>query len=304
NYGINTDDNESKRPWGRGFIVRELCRTPSNWRVEETVDSFLKRFGVIGIEGIDTRCVTRTLRDSGVMSGAIYTEGYEPGREIDRTLSEYRVMGAVRAVTSGAIEHFPTENARFRVAVLDFGIKQNIVRSLNKFGCDVTVFPAYTKAGDILKGKFDGIQLTNGPGDPEENVEIIKTVRELMDSGIPIFGICLGHQIIALASGAQTGKLKYGHRGGNQPVKDVAKDRTFITSQNHGYAVLPGSINQKEAEISHINLNDGTVEGLKFIKRPVFTVQFHPEGCPGPMDTQYLFKQFVGMMEKVKKGGN
>ncbi len=303
NYGINTDDGESARPWGKGFIVRELCDAPSNWRVAETVDTFLKRHRVVGIEGIDTRHLTRTLRDSGVMNGVIYTEGFEPEEDkIKREIEDYRIEGAVEAVTCGASERYPVDNPKCRVALLDFGIKRNIVRSLNKFGCDVTVFPAHTKAADILRGGFDGIQLTNGPGDPADNVGIVATVRELIKSGVPVFGICLGHQIVALASGAKTGKLKYGHRGGNQPVKDLKKDRTYITSQNHGYAVIPESVDQSEVEISHINLNDNTVEGLRFLKKPVFTVQFHPEGCPGPQDTQGLFLEFVGLMEKTKRG--
>lgn len=303
NYGINLDDSESKRPWGKGFIVRELCDTPSNWRANETVNDFLKRFNVVGIQGIDTRYLTRTLRDSGVMNGVIYTEGFEPDENtIVREIENYKIEGAVEAVTNDKPERFPVENARCRVALLDFGIKQNIVRSLNKFGCDVTVFPAHTKAADILEGGFDGIQLTNGPGDPADNIEIIQTVRTLLESNITVFGICLGHQIVALASGAKTGKLKYGHRGGNQPVKDLEKDRTYITSQNHGYAVIPESVNRDIAEISHINLNDNTVEGLRFLDKPVFTVQFHPEGCPGPQDTQYLFLEFIELMEKTKRG--
>ena len=301
NYGLNRDDYESKRSWVRGFIVRESCPYPSNWRADITLDAYLKRENVVGLEGIDTRSLTRRLRNSGVMNGVIYTEGYEPDEKTIQAMRAYVVRDAVRSVTCEKPEVYEPENARFSVALLDFGTKRNIERELMRRGCRVTVLPAYTAPGDII-GKYDGVMLSNGPGDPAENVEIVENLKTILDSGMPTFGICLGHQLLALAIGAKTEKLKYGHRGVNHPVKDLAHDRTYITSQNHGYAVVADTVDPALARVSHVNLNDKTVEGVEHLSRPVFSVQYHPEVCPGPMDTSYLFDQFIGLMQE-KKGG-
>lgn len=302
NYGLNRDDFESSKSWVNGFIMREACDYPSNFRSAMSIDEYLKSQNVIGLAGIDTRRLTRILRNSGVMNGIIYTEGYEPDDKMIAEMKQYIVKDAVKSVTAPKkVTHKATGEEQYKVALYDFGTKYNIVRELQKRGCTVTVVPADTKPQEILKGGYDGIMLSNGPGDPAENTEIVKNLKALVTSEMPIFGICLGHQLMALAIDAKTEKLKYGHRGVNHPVKDLAQDRTYITSQNHGYAVVGESINPEIARVSHINLNDNTVEGVEHIDRPIFTVQYHPEVCPGPMDTSYLFDKFVGLMDK--KGG-
>ncbi len=302
NYGINFEDYESRKSWVSGFIMREICEYPSNWRCRLTLDEYLKSQKVVGLAGIDTRRLTRKLRGEGVMNGIIYTEGFEPGSGEIEKMKSYAVRDAVRAVTCSKPKVCPAEGElKYRIALYDYGVKFNIERELQKRGCEVTIIPAYTSVEDVA-GKYDGVMLSNGPGDPAENVEIVANLRKLLDTGTPVFGICLGHQLLSLAIGAKTVKLKYGHRGVNHPVKDIDTDRTYITSQNHGYAVVGGSLDSKAARAKYVNLNDGTVEGVELIGKPSFTVQFHPEVCPGPMDTSYLFDRFLANIDKTKGG--
>lgn len=298
NYGVNMDDIESSKPQVKGFIVRELCKTPSNWRSIETLNEYLKRHNIIGIEGIDTRALTRKLRDKGTMKGIIYTDhNFNLEERIDE-IKAYQIKDPVYQVTTKEVIHYKGNG--FKVALIDYGIKQNIVRSLLKRSCDVYVFPANATAGDILKINPDGIMLSNGPGDPKDCSESIEVLRNLIGKK-PIFGICLGHQLMALANNADTKKLKYGHRGSNHPVKDLEKDLTYITSQNHGYTIVEESLDRSKMEVSHRNLNDGTIEGIRYKDVPIFTVQFHPEASPGPMDTAYLFDEFIEMMKRYSK---
>lgn len=303
NYGINTEDSESKNPWVSGFIVRKLCDTPSNWRSVDTVDNYLKQNGVVALEGVDTRRLARVLRDSGVMNGAIWSEDQKVDRkELEERIRAFRIRDAVKTVTCALGSDFDVPGDGMRVALLDFGVKRNIVSCLKRRGCSVTVLPALTPPEELLNGKYDGVMLTNGPGDPTENTEIIEHLKKLIDAKIPIFGICLGHQMLSLAIGAKTEKLKFGHRGANHPVTDTSRGRTYITSQNHNYAVVADSVDPKVARISHVNLNDKTVEGIELINAPVFSVQFHPEGYPGPQDTKYLFDKFVDLMKSTREG--
>ena len=314
NYGMNSEDVESGKIWAKGYIVREACKTPSNFRSEETLDAFLKKNGIIGIEGVDTRSLTRTLRDSGVMNGAITTE-FDPDAEPEKkaalmpAITAYAVTEAVATVTCTAPKTFePTTNVidgrevetPLHVALLDLGCKNNIVRCLQKRGCRVTVLPGTATAAELAALAPDGLMLSNGPGDPAENVGIIANIKEMLDTGIPTFGICLGHQLTALAAGAKTCKLKYGHRGANQPVTSPAKQRTFITSQNHGYAVMADTLPEAVGKMSYFNANDGTCEGMDYFKWNCFTVQFHPEANGGPKDTEFLFDEFVKRMLAAK----
>ena len=302
NYGINFEDYESRKSWVSGFIMREIAEYPSNWRCRLTLDEYLKKQKVIGLAGIDTRQLTRKLRNAGVMNGVIYTEGCEPDEKTIEEMKAYVVKDAVKAVTCEDSTVYPAEGeTRYRIALYDYGVKYNIERELQRRGCEVVTIPALTPPEEIA-GKFDGVMLSNGPGDPAENVEIIENLKRLLETNIPIFGICLGHQLLSLAIGAKTTKLKYGHRGVNHPVKDLDADRTYITSQNHGYAVVGDSVDPRIARVRYVNLNDGTVEGVEHIGRPVFTVQYHPEVCPGPMDTSYLFDKFIENIEKAKGG--
>ena len=311
NYGMNSEDKESGRVWAKGYIVREACTAPSNFRSETTLDEFLKQNNVIGIEGIDTRHLTRTLRESGVMNGAITTE-FDPNADAEKLaalmaeIKPYAVTGAVAAVTCKEPSTFePTAGLAegeqpLNVALLDLGCKKNIVRCLCKRGCRVTVLPGTATAADLAALHADGLMLSNGPGDPAENVQIIQNIREMLDTGIPAFGICLGHQLTALAAGARTTKLKYGHRGANQPATHVSGARTFITSQNHGYAVEGQTLPAEVGAVSYVNANDGTCEGIDYSKWNCFTVQFHPEANGGPKDTEFLFDQFVDRMLAAK----
>ena len=315
NYGMNSEDVESGKIWAKGYIVREACKTPSNFRSEETLDAFLKKNGIIGIEGVDTRSLTRTLRESGVMNGAITTE-FDPDAEPEKkaalmpAITAYAVTEAVAAVTCAAPKTFePTTNVidgrevetPLHVALLDLGCKNNIVRCLQKRGCRVTVLPGTATAAELAALNPDGLMLSNGPGDPAENVGIIANIKEMLDTGIPTFGICLGHQLTALAAGAKTCKLKYGHRGANQPVTSPAKQRTFITSQNHGYAVMADTLPETVGKMSYFNANDGTCEGMDYFKWNCFTVQFHPEANGGPKDTEFLFDRFLNNVKAAKK---
>lgn len=296
NYGI-TPDMESERPWLDGYIVRELSRMPSNFRCKGTIQDFLVKYDIPGIAGIDTRALTKILREKGTMNGMITTnENYELSEILPR-IKAYVTGNVVDKVTCDKVSHL--EGKGKRVALMDFGAKQNIAKSLNERGCDVTVYPAHTSAEEILNDKPDGIMLSNGPGDPKECNEIIKELKKLYESDIPIFAICLGHQLMALANGADTHKMKYGHRGGNHPVKDLETGRVYISSQNHGYVVDTEHLDPSVAVPAFINVNDGTNEGLKYTGKNIFTVQFHPEACPGPQDSGYLFDRFINMM-----GGN
>lgn len=295
NYGVNARDPESAKPQVKGFIIRELCELPSNYFSEGELDTYLVENGISGICQIDTRALTRRVREKGVMRGIITKD--TPTETQMAEMKAYACKNPVDAVTCKKSFVYETENKQIKhkVAVLDFGLKRNILRSLDARGCALTVFPAKTGADEILGGGFDGLMLTNGPGDPEDNTEAIRNIQSLMGK-LPVFGICLGHQLMALASGMATFKLKYGHRGANHPVKDLAKDRVYITSQNHGFSVDEKSL-PETAEVSHINWNDRTIEGIRYKNSPSFSVQFHPEAAPGPEDTAYLFDEFIAMME-------
>ena len=293
NYGI-TDDMESSRPWPDGFIVRELSRIPSNFRCKGTIQDFLVKHNITGISGIDTRALTKILRDRGTMNGMITTNENYNFEEIKPKLTAYATGDVVSKVTCR--EKSVMKGNGKRVALLDFGAKKNIAKSLNDRGCEVTIYPAHTTAKEILAGNPDGIMLSNGPGDPKDCGPIIDEIRKLYESDTPIFAICLGHQLMALATGADTHKLKYGHRGGNHPVKDLQTGRVYISSQNHGYVVDTDKLDPKVATPAFVNVNDGTNEGLKYTGKNIFTVQFHPEACPGPQDSGYLFDRFIKMM--------
>lgn len=295
NYGICHADMESGQPWPDGYIVRELSRIPSNFRSEDTIQNFLKIHDIPGISGIDTRALTKILREKGTMNGMITTTEYADLSEPIRRMKEYQVTGVVLKTTTK--EKYVLEGPGKRVALMDYGAKRNIARSLNERGCQVTVYPADTPAETVLADHPDGIMLSNGPGDPQENVQIIEEVKKLYQSDVPIFAICLGHQLMALANGMRTYKLKYGHRGGNHPVKDLETGRVYISSQNHGYVVDTSNLDPSVAVPAFVNVNDGTNEGLKYTGKNIFTVQYHPEACPGPQDSSYLFDRFLKMME-------
>ena len=307
NYGIAYDDMESRKGWPDGFITREISRLPSNFRCEDTLQKFLEDQDIPGIYGIDTRALTKILREKGTMNGMITTNENYDLDEILPKLKEYNVTGVVQKVSRSQKESFKpgdlgsekTETS-FKVAVIDVGTKNNIIRCLLNRGCEVDVYPCDFKAEDVIAAKPDGIMITNGPGDPAECVEIIEEIRKLSESGIPIFAICLGHQLMALANGGKTYKLKYGHRGGNHPVKDLQTGRVYISSQNHGYAVDADSIPESVAVPAFVNVNDKTNEGMSYVGKNIFTVQFHPEACPGPQDSGYLFDRFMDMMGGTK----
>lgn len=296
NYGICHADEESGRLWPDGFIVRELSRVPSNFRSEDSIQNFLKENNIPGIAGIDTRALTKILREKGTMNGMITTNENYNLDEILPKLKEYTTGKVVEKVTCE--EKYVLPGDGFKVALMDFGAKRNIARSLNKRGCEVTVYPALTTAEEILAANPDGIMLSNGPGDPKECVSIIKEIKKLYDSDVPIFAICLGHQLMALATGADTHKMKYGHRGANHPVKDLQTGKVYISSQNHGYVVDMDTLDDKIARPAFINVNDKTNEGLEYVGKNIFTVQFHPEACAGPKDSDYLFDRFMNMMKK------
>lgn len=333
NYGICRDDMESLRPWPDGFIVHELSRVPSNFRCDMTIQQFLEENQVPGIAGIDTRALTKILREKGTMNGMITTnenydlaqiqpklKAYTTGKVVERVSCQEKYVvkptrslaengplsGSARfdkeAYEKGIREPKPTlvkelNGAGLRVALMDFGAKDNIAHSLAERGCEVTVFPALTKAEEIIAMKPDGIMLSNGPGDPKECTSIIEEIKKLYATDIPIFAICLGHQLMALANGCDTHKMKYGHRGGNHPVKDLKTGRVYISSQNHGYVVDTDRLDPKVAVPAFINVNDGTNEGLAYTGKNIFTVQYHPEACPGPQDSRYLFDRFIRMMK-------
>lgn len=294
NYGINKLDMESRRAWPDGFIVRECARRPSNFRCETTLRDFLLEQGVTGISGIDTRALTKILRVSGTMNGMITTDSDFRMEEVLPRIRAYNQGRVVDRVTCSEPTVLPGDG--YKVALMDYGAKGHIARCLNQRGCQVTIYPAFTDAATVLDGHPDGIMLSNGPGDPKNCPEIINELRVLYATGIPIFAICLGHQLMALANGFDTRKMKWGHRGGNHPVRELKTGRCYITSQNHGYVVKKESIDTEIAEPAFENVNDGSNEGLQYLKQPVYTVQFHPEASPGPHDTNFLFDRFLDMM--------
>ena len=346
NYGVCYADMESADAWPDAYIIRELARLPQNFRSENTLEAFLKERDIPGIAGVDTRALTKILREKGTMNGMVTTNENYNLEEILPRLKEYKVTGVVDRVTCQEKKICRPEEAKrtdekykpqyllhelmpqqtavrggnglttdsqapdsltagsqalggqtpYRVALMDFGAKANIADSLMRRRCEVSIYPAFTPAEEVLAGKPDGIMLSNGPGDPAECVSIIEELKTLFASDVPMFGICLGHQLLALANGAKTEKMKYGHRGANHPVKDLESGKVYISTQNHGYMVVDGSIPKEVGRTSFINVNDGTVEGIRYIKRPVFTVQFHPEACAGQQDTSYLFEEFIEMM--------
>lgn len=336
NYGVCLDDCESSKPWPDALIVRELSRTASNFRKDITIQEYLLKNGVPGIAGIDTRALTKILREKGTMNGCITTnenynldemipklKAYTTGKVVEKVTCDkkYSVKASQSLADNGPIsgsaafcaekfakgerEKRPSlvrelNGSELKVALLDLGAKRNIAASLAARGCEVTVYPALTTAEEIIADAPDGIMLSNGPGDPKECVSVIEEIKKLCESGIPIFAICLGHQLTALANGADTYKMKYGHRGGNHPVKDLATNKVYISSQNHGYVVDTESLDPSVAVPAFINVNDGTNEGLKYTGKNIFTVQFHPEACPGPQDSGFLFDRFISMMKEEK----
>ncbi len=297
NYGIIEEDFESRKSFVSGYIVRQWCQFPSNFRCEQTIDTFLHNQNIVGLHDIDTRRLTKIIREYGVMNAIITPNDPTSNKEaLLEKLKNYKIIDAVKQVTFGSQVMQTAKNSKYKVVVWDFGLKLNIVRELMKRGCDVITVPAGESAEAILKLQPDGIMLSNGPGDPAENTEVIAQLQEILKHPIPIFGICLGHQLLALAKGGKTKKLKYGHRGSNQPVKDIDKNRVYITSQNHGYAVVPESIDTNIGHVSHMNVNDNTCEGVRYKDCNVFSVQFHPEASGGPLDTSFLFDEFINRM--------
>ena len=315
NYGINDEDVESRRPWVEGFVVKEASPTPSSWRGRRTLDEYMREQRIVGIQGIDTRALTRHLRDHGAQEGVISTEELDParlaataktapglvGRDLVREVTISTPHGWDEATWDRVRGYREPAAARFTVVAFDSGIKRNILRQLVSLGCALTVVPASTAAAAVLEQKPDGVFLSNGPGDPEGVPYLIEAVRGLLGK-VPIFGICLGHQILGLAAGGSTYKLKFGHHGANHPVKDLATGKVEITAQNHGFAVDPMSVKAHGLDLSHVNLNDGTCEGLRHRELPVFSVQYHPEASPGPHDANYLFNRFVDLMRRTKGG--
>lgn len=295
NYGFIDDDMECEKSAVKAYIVREYCDAPSNFRCGKTLEQYLTENNIVGVHDVDTREITKTIREYGVMNAVITAN---PSTVDMDKLKAYKVENAVKSVSSQKPYMSGSDEHKFNVVLIDYGTKKNIVRELNKRGCNVAVVPYNTKAEDILSLDPDGIMLSNGPGDPEENVEAIEELKKLVGKK-PIFAICLGHQLLALSQGAETSKLKYGHRGVNQPVKNLETGRTYISSQNHGYAVENDTVEKTGGKISYINANDSTCEGIDYPEKKAFSVQFHPEACSGPHDTRFIFDKFIAMM-----GGN
>ncbi len=300
NYGVNFEDFESDGPKVEGFIVRDYSPIYSNWRAKESLADFLKSYGVMGIEGVDTRAITRHIRLQGAMKACISTEDLEPKSLVEKARSWPGIIGRDMVQFVSCKEPYVwSKEGKYRVVAYDFGIKHNILRIMARLGCAITVVPANTPADIVLKMDPDGIFLSNGPGDPVGVWYAVEEIKKLIGKK-PLFGICLGHQLLALALGAKTYKLKFGHRGGNHPVKDLRTGKISITSQNHGFCVDPSTL-PKEVEVTHINLYDGTLEGIRHKELPILSVQYHPEASPGPHDAEYLFNDFMKMMEEFGK---
>lgn len=318
NYGINSEDVESGRPFLSGFVVKEACPFPSNYRSEMTLSAYLKEHNIVGIEGIDTRALVRHIRTVGAQTGIISSVDLDPDSLIEKARLAPSIVGRdlVKEVTceksyqstegvwslEGGYRDDSQSVRPYKVVAYDFGIKRNILRNLTSLGCDVTVVPATTTAEEILKMNPDGVFLSNGPGDPEPLLYAQENIRKLLGK-VPVFGICLGHQLLSIAAGGRTFKLKFGHRGGNQPVLDYQRQQVEITSQNHGFAVAEESLSE-QVKVTHINLNDNTVEGIQLLEKLAFSVQYHPESSPGPHDAHYLFERFIEMIKDYKKGTN
>lgn len=303
NYGVNDTDVESRRPWVEGFVVREASRIKSNWRSTRPLDEYLRESNIVGIEHIDTRALVRHIRDKGAMRAGISTLETDPKKLLDKILATPEMTNRELASAVTVNERYDYEDqskiqnqkSKVHIVAFDFGVKTNSLREFRKFGCRVTVVPADTPASEVMALKPDGIFLSNGPGDPASMRSVIEEIKKLVETRTPIFGICLGHQLIGSALGGETYKLKFGHRGGNQPIKDLTTGKIEITSHNHGFAVDAESL-PADVEVTHINLNDHTVAGLRHKTLPVFSVQYHPESAPGPHDSEYLFERFVGLM--------
>lgn len=294
NYGIITPDKEGLKPYVSGYIVRTACDAPSNFRCEEVLDKYLKDNDIPGIKGIDTRALTRVLRECGTMNGMICDD---PSHADLEAIKSYRITDPVSEVSIKEEKVYEAEGEKVAVvALMDYGVKYNIIRSLTKRGCEVHLMPSKTTAEKIRELAPDGLFLSNGPGDPEDNKEQIEVLKQLREDGLPTMGICLGHQLLALSHGFKTRKLKYGHRGANHPVRNEDTKRIYISSQNHGYEVVGESIDENTAKELFVNVNDGTNEGIRYLNENAFSVQFHPEACGGPKDTEFLFDEFMKMM--------
>lgn len=319
NYGTNEVDVESRRPWAEGFVVREASRIASNWRSTESLDDYLKRNEIVGVEHIDTRALVRHIRDKGAMRAGISSVDLDAESLLKKVLASPEMANRELATAVTVDEKYvyalvpnestadgvtrkskiqnPQSKIEYHVVAFDFGVKTNSLREFSRFGCRITVVPSDTTAKDVLALKPDGIFLSNGPGDPASMTKVVEQIKKLTQSQVPMFGICLGHQLLGEAFGAKTYKLKFGHRGGNQPIKDLTTGKIEITSHNHGFAVAADSL-PPEIEVTHINLNDKTVAGLRHKTLPVFSVQYHPESAPGPHDSEYLFERFIELMVK------
>lgn len=302
NYGVNRTDEESERPWVEGFVVREASRIASNWRAEESLDDYLKRWGVPAIEHVDTRALVRHIRDKGAMRACLSSIDLDERSLLEKARQsppmENRELASV--VTTKEAYEVPAEGEeRFHVVCYDFGVKRNSLRELARLGCRLTVVPAWTPASEVLRMRPDGVFLSNGPGDPASMTAVVEEIRKLVQTGLPTFGICFGHQLLGRAFGGRTYKLLFGHRGGNQPVKDLETGTVEITSHNHGFAVDAESL-PPEVEVTHVNLNDGCVEGMRHRYLPIISVQYHPEAAPGPHDAEHHFRRFIELMERAK----
>ncbi|HJQ35243.1 MAG TPA: glutamine-hydrolyzing carbamoyl-phosphate synthase small subunit [Pyrinomonadaceae bacterium] len=300
NYGVNRADEESARPWVEGFVVREASTVASSWRSEETLDAYLKRWNVPGIERVDTRALVRHIRDKGAMRACISSVDLDEKSLLEKALNsapmENRELASV-VTTARPYEVAARGRERFHVVCYDFGVKRNSLNELAALGCRVTVVPASTPAREVVAMRPDGVYLSNGPGDPASMTEVVSEIRNLVQEGVPTFGICFGHQLLGRAFGGETYKLRFGHRGGNQPVKDLLTGKVEITSHNHGFAVSARSL-PAEVEVTHVNLNDDCVEGMRHKTLPILSVQYHPEAAPGPHDAEHHFRRFVEMMER------